>query len=462
MSTNWLDDNDATDYCNFAGITCHSNGHDVQELDLTASNLLGTIPTELGSLTRLYRLAVGSNQLYGTLPSTLGNLVELEHFEVYRNNLTGPLLLPESWKNLTRLKRILVHKNRFTGTISSDFCLLDNLHSLTLFQNDFHGTIPDCLSSLSTLQIQDTGLTGTIPQGLCSGSLFGCDGVACASGTFHPHGRQTDLASPCLSCLSSMFLGAIRCPTLSPSTSGVPTVAFSETPSQTPTMQPSTRPSMQPSVASSTEASIMPTRRVSSNDFPSKAPSGSITSFAPSGVANSYAPSTLPSSNAVIGSSNTIPPSKAPTSPPYSLLDLAPTTPSSYKEDPSSREDTSSSSSSLQNTNWTLLAIALVLSVIAMAAVIWVRRRGRQWWYDKRVSTPPLPFAPVQQGTDEDDHVSLESDSGWNDTESSNGGQEEEREELDQGQHFWNIYFPSLSSSTIASLPSVAEEEEEG
>ena len=220
----------------------------------------------------------------------------------------------------------------------------------------------------------------------------------------------------------------------------------------------------------------MPTRSVSSNDFPSNAPSVSITSLAPSGVANSYAP-TLPStrtntpSHTGIRSSSTpstpdvtessIPPSNAPTSPPYSLLDLAPTTPSSYKEDPFSREDTSSSS--FQDTNWALLAIALVLSVIAMAAVIWVRRRGRQWWYDKRVSTPPLTFAPIQQGTDEDDHVSLESDSGWNDTESSIGGQEEEQreEELDQDEHYWNVYFPSLTTSTIASLPSVAEEEEE-
>jgi hypothetical protein len=138
-------------------------------------------------------------------------------------------------------------------------------------------------------------------------------------------------------------------------------------------------------------------------------------------------------------------------SPPYSLLDLAPTTPS-YKEDPSSRD---TSSSSLHDTNWPLLAIALVLSVIAMAAVIWVRRRGRQWWYEKT-----LPFAPAQQGTDEDDHVSLESDGGWNDTESSIGWQEEEREEIDQDEHSWNIYFPSLAT-TIASLPSVAEEEEE-
>lgn len=451
-STNWLDDINSTDYCN-VGITCHDNGHDVQELDLTAISLLGTLPTELGSLTRLYRLAVGSNQLYGTIPSTLANLVELKHFEVYRNDLTGPL--PE-WKNLTRLKRILVHKNRLTGTISNDLCLLDDLHSLSLFQNDFHGTVPDCLSSLSTLQIQDAGLTGTIPQGLCTGS-FGCDGVACSSGTFHPNGRQTDIASPCLSCPSSMFLGAISCPTFSPTTSVAPTLAFSEAPSQTPILMgpsnpPSKRPSIQPSVESPTEASIMPTRSVSSNDLPSKAPSVSITSLAPSGVANSYT-STLPSSTPDVTGSP-VPPSSAPTSSPYSLLNLAPTIPS-YKEDPSSRD---TSSSSLQDTNWVLLVIALVLSVIAMAAVIWVRRRGRQWWYDKRVLTSPP--APVQQGTDEDDHVSLESDSGWNDTESSIGWQEEEREEIDQDEHSWNIYFPSLAT-TIASLPSVTEEAEE-
>jgi hypothetical protein len=473
-STNWLD---STDYCNFAGITCHANGHDVQELDLTSSNLQGTVPTELGSLTRLYRLAVGSNQLHGALPSTLVNLVELEHFEVYRNDLTGPL--PE-WKNFTRLKRILVHKNRLTGTLSSDLCLLDNLHSLDLFQNDFHASIPDCLSNLSTLQIQDTGLTGIIPHGLCSGS-FGCDGVACSSGKYHhPYGRQTDLASPCLSCPSSMFLGAISCPTPSPTTSAAPTLAFSGAPSQTPSTlllgpsnPPSTRPSIQPSVESPTEASIMPTRGASSNDSPSKAPSVSIPSIAPSGVANSYTP-TLPSrtnapSITVLRSSisstpstpdvteSSFPPSNTHTSPPYALPGLTPTTPS-FKEDPSSSRD--ASSSSLQDTNWALLVIALLLSVMAISAVIWVRRRGRQWWYDKRVSTPPSPFATIQEGTDEDDHVSLESDSGWNDTESSIGWQEEEREEIDQDEHSWNIYFPSLAN-TISSLPSVAEEKED-
>ena len=48
-------------------------------LDLGNNQLQGTIPPELGNLTRLERLDLGDNQLQGAIPPELGNLTMIRH-----------------------------------------------------------------------------------------------------------------------------------------------------------------------------------------------------------------------------------------------------------------------------------------------------------------------------------------------------------------------------------------------
>ena len=70
-NTNWLTGPVSTWY----GITV-SNGR-VTEISLNENNLAGTIPSEVGNLTKLFLLNLSSNQLSGSIPSELGNLIML-------------------------------------------------------------------------------------------------------------------------------------------------------------------------------------------------------------------------------------------------------------------------------------------------------------------------------------------------------------------------------------------------
>ncbi|XXG68711.1 hypothetical protein AAC387_Pa06g1733 [Persea americana] len=68
--------------CNFnSGTTCHITQLKVYGLEAT-----GTIPEELGNLTKLSYLGMGSNNFNGSLPPELGHLVNLEEMNLVANN----------------------------------------------------------------------------------------------------------------------------------------------------------------------------------------------------------------------------------------------------------------------------------------------------------------------------------------------------------------------------------------
>ena len=86
------------------------------ELWLRSNNLLsGTIPAEIGSLTKLVRLGIGWNHLTGTIPSQIGNLTELEWLELGGNALTGSI--PDELAALTNLRYLHVFSNELSGQI---------------------------------------------------------------------------------------------------------------------------------------------------------------------------------------------------------------------------------------------------------------------------------------------------------------------------------------------------------
>ena len=62
--------------------------------DLNKNYLTGSIPPEIGNLTRLYNLDFRDNYLTGSIPSELGNLTNLLRLYLDYNRLTG--LIPET------------------------------------------------------------------------------------------------------------------------------------------------------------------------------------------------------------------------------------------------------------------------------------------------------------------------------------------------------------------------------
>ena len=136
-------------------------------LDLSQNALAGTIPPELGHLTRLQWLILGPNELTGTIPSELGNLTNLQELHLYYNELIGTI--PRELGNLTNLERLWLNGNKLTGTIPSELGNLTNLQELYLSSNELTGTIPPALGRLTNLQdlhLSSNELIWTIPTEL--------------------------------------------------------------------------------------------------------------------------------------------------------------------------------------------------------------------------------------------------------------------------------------------------------
>ncbi|XP_028126770.1 probable leucine-rich repeat receptor-like protein kinase At1g35710 [Camellia sinensis] len=106
----------------------------LQFLDLSFCDLTGSIPEEIGTLSKLTYLDLSSNKnLEGLLPLTLGNLTQLVQLRIYYTNITGPI--PSSIGQLTNLIYLNLSPNRINGSIPVEIGDLMQLAYLDLSHN---------------------------------------------------------------------------------------------------------------------------------------------------------------------------------------------------------------------------------------------------------------------------------------------------------------------------------------
>ena len=207
-------------------VTTDENGK-VTDLDLSANQLNGEIPAELGNLPNLKLLYISDNNLTGALPQSLTAISGLELFHFHNNpGLCAPIdeafqtwmqgieevrgsscapedsaedraalvelygaLDGENWTNSTNwlsdrpirewhgvtnnasghVVGLALGWNELTGEIPKELGSLTNLQRLELSNNKLTGEIPTELSNLSNLQRLELGnnnLTGEIPMEL--------------------------------------------------------------------------------------------------------------------------------------------------------------------------------------------------------------------------------------------------------------------------------------------------------
>jgi len=129
----------------------------IEDLNLRNNQLSGSIPIELWDLTTLTKLDLGTNngnnELIGTLPTQIGQLTNLLHLNLGNNEFMGPI--PSQIGMLTNLTYLNLGGNtgynEFSGTLPASFCNLANLTYLDLGNNLFTGSIPACIGGFTGL-----------------------------------------------------------------------------------------------------------------------------------------------------------------------------------------------------------------------------------------------------------------------------------------------------------------------
>ena len=163
-SHNWLTD---APLSKWHGVLSTDVSGRVVSLFLNANGLVGSIPPELGGLTKLRELELGSNALTGGIPHELGNLTNLASLRLSGNALTGPI--PPELGNLTNLETLSLAGNWLSGPIPPELGNLSNLLSLELGENALSGPIPPELANLANLtglRAYRNNLSGPIPREL--------------------------------------------------------------------------------------------------------------------------------------------------------------------------------------------------------------------------------------------------------------------------------------------------------
>mmetsp|Transcript_16618 Transcript_16618/g.23101 ORF Transcript_16618/g.23101 Transcript_16618/m.23101 type:complete len:700 (-) Transcript_16618:251-2350(-) len=183
----WSESSDVP-ICDWNGIACNDDSTQVVQIDLGASNFLGTIPTEIGLLSSLTSLNVRKNIVWGQLPTEVTALPRLSVLLLDGNKLTGSVphlrspsivqldlgfnefqgSLPLNFgENSTELKVLELRHNRLTGTTPLTISTkMTNLEVLSFSGNSISGILPSLenMNQLERIYFDDNKFVGPIPN----------------------------------------------------------------------------------------------------------------------------------------------------------------------------------------------------------------------------------------------------------------------------------------------------------
>jgi len=131
--------------------------------DLSYNSLQGEIPFTIGNLSKLTALDLSYNSLQDKIPSTIGNLSKLISLDLSHNSLQGEI--PFTIGNLTQLWSLAISNNYIEGFIPFELSFLRNLVLINLSYNKINGTLSFSLLNLTNLRNLD------ISHNLFTGSL---------------------------------------------------------------------------------------------------------------------------------------------------------------------------------------------------------------------------------------------------------------------------------------------------
>ncbi|PPD85727.1 hypothetical protein GOBAR_DD17332 [Gossypium barbadense] len=175
------------------GVQC--NGSDIMSIVLNGANLGGQLGDNLGMFASIKAIDLSNNQIGGNIPSNLP--VTMQNFFLSANQFSGSI--PDSLSSLTMLTDMSLNNNNLSGEIPDAFQSLSGLINLDLSNNKLSGSLPpsmENLSSLTTLNIENNLFNGPIPEKMLSIPSFKNDGNPFNSTVAPLPGPTSPLAPP--------------------------------------------------------------------------------------------------------------------------------------------------------------------------------------------------------------------------------------------------------------------------
>ena len=133
--------------CDWKHVQCDETG--VSGIYFNNAYLHGTLPSELLGLQNLQTFwSYSSDDLVGSIPTQLGSLTNLKSLELHRTSLTGTI--PSELGQLSKLKTLLLHGTQLHGTMPEEICKLREI-SLKVLDASCKGAHPmvSCLCCYS-------------------------------------------------------------------------------------------------------------------------------------------------------------------------------------------------------------------------------------------------------------------------------------------------------------------------
>ncbi|XP_022774024.1 probable leucine-rich repeat receptor-like protein kinase At1g35710 [Durio zibethinus] len=166
METGWWSNHSKkdADHCRWPGVRCDAVGS-VTEIDLSGHGLNGSIPPQIGALSKLNYLNLSMNGLRGELPPSFRNLTQLLVLDISHNEIDSISLAIENMKNLVSLNLT----RNLIADMPSAIGFLTNLTHLIMDSNPLLHGIPHQvwnLEKLMTLQLSHCLLSGPIPSNI--------------------------------------------------------------------------------------------------------------------------------------------------------------------------------------------------------------------------------------------------------------------------------------------------------
>ncbi|KAK9067029.1 hypothetical protein SSX86_014353 [Deinandra increscens subsp. villosa] len=157
--------------CSWNGVACGNpaDGHRVTGLSLPNSELVASIPANLGLIQHLTKLDLSNNSINGSIPVSLYNATELNVLDFSNNLISGEIReIVTGWRGLQVLN---ISGNSLTGKLPESLGRLPNLTVVSLKDNYLRGNLPAGFDSLKFLDLSGNFINGSLPRDFGGGDL---------------------------------------------------------------------------------------------------------------------------------------------------------------------------------------------------------------------------------------------------------------------------------------------------